>query len=177
MDDVGEAHELPEYEYSKDPDLEAELHISVVNGLANADLAPLVKLLRSELEIPEVLRGIVADAIEGMSPACKIVARRKSPGKPVKEGVSAIAKSGLIAAFFESRNAIGEYEAAILECSNQFGLSRSSIAKAIRLAKESRDKLPDALKIAWDRGHQRQLEELLSNERDNQPAEGASTKP
>lgn len=170
MDDYGEAQDLPKYEYSKDPDLEAELLFGAIDGLAIADLSPLAKLLRSEFEIHEELRRMVADAIDGTNPACQIAARRKRRGKPGNNEAITIARAGLIEAFFENLYAHSVHKNAISDTAVAFGLSKRTIATAISLAKKHRDDLPDALKVYWDRGHQRRLAELLEKERNFLPA-------
>ena len=87
-----------------DPHLEAKLHIDAWKGLEQADLMPLVRLLRSGFVLNEHLGLDIADAIEGKSADCRITARKPRAGRPAADVEATYLRNGKIAAFVAERS-------------------------------------------------------------------------
>ena len=139
----------PESEQA-DSHLEAQLHIDAWEGLARADLLPLVRLFRSGFVLNEYLARDIADAIEGTSADCRITARMSRAGRPGNDREATALRNGKIAAFVAERSGRSAYEAAVREAMEVFGLSRTSVTDAVRAARDYREGLPDKLHAFWD---------------------------
>lgn len=159
-------HDLdPDYAMSSDPDREAQLHIAAWEGLKAADLTPLSILFRSEFEIEETLRGAIAEAFEGKSPTCRIVAKRTRRGNPGDEEARRL-RDGHIAAFVRHRTRKrGEYKRAVHAAEQHFNLKRSTIFEALRRDNAYRKALPPKLETYWDRICSLMMEVSVPNNR------------
>lgn len=136
----------PEYEMSKDPYLEAELHIEAWRGLKSADLAPLAALMRSEFEIEATLRIAIADAIEGESAACRIEGKHLTQGKPIDDPSASDSRDLRIQAFVRAYSKkYGSKEAAVAAAKEKFGIGRSAIFAACKRAEAHPLSLPERL--------------------------------
>lgn len=135
---------------SDDPELEAQLHIDAWRGLERADLAPLVRLLRSEFVLNEYIALDIADAIEGKNPDCRITAKKVRAGRPSADREVASLRDGKIALFVAERTERSAYEGAVREAMDQFGLSRTGVTDAVRAARNYRQGMPEKLHSFWD---------------------------
>lgn len=141
----------PNYEVSRAPDREAELHRKAWKGLLSADLAPLAVLLRSEFVIETTLRSAIADAIEGKSAACRIEGKRTAKGKPIEDPWVSGWRDLRIDAFVRTNfEEFSSKESAVVAAMEKFGLSRSAIFDACKRAAAHREKLPEKLCAVLD---------------------------
>ena len=146
MDDLD-----PNYEVSRDPDLEAELHSKAWRGLQSANLGPLAALLRSEFEIEATLRFAIADAIDGKSAACRIEGKHLTQGKPIDDPWASGWRDLRIEAFARAYSEkYDSKEAAVAAAKEKFDLGRSAIFAACKRAVALREALPERLWTVLD---------------------------